>query len=196
MSMTELLLILAIGLVVLGPERLPALARGLGRAMREFRRATREIQTTLHVEEVRRTLKERIDLDEANGGQTPTEVTTVGKGAKPPAPAAPHDPDQVILDPAEGALPYRHPAGAEVDAVKQEPGTQGRLSPLPPPAAGSEKVSDPAGAEADGTEHSGGDPKAGADSPSRAPTSSRRPAPDPTEKPADNKVDDTGPEGG
>lgn len=193
MSMTELLLILAIGLVVLGPERLPALARGLGRAMREFRRATREIQTTLHVEEVRRTLKERIDLDEANGGSTPTEVTTVGKRAKPPAPTVAHDPDKVILDPAEGALPYGRPAGAEVDAVKQEAGTQGRLSPLPPPAAGGDEAPEQAGAAADDSER-GGDPKAAADSPPRA-TASRPPEPGQTEKPT-SKVDDSGPEGG
>jgi TatA/E family protein of Tat protein translocase len=59
MSFTEIVIILAIALVVLGPDRLPTLARGLGKAMREFRRATREIQTSLEVEEVRRTIRER-----------------------------------------------------------------------------------------------------------------------------------------
>jgi TatA/E family protein of Tat protein translocase len=59
MSFTEIVIILAIALVVLGPDRLPGIARGLGKAMREFRRATREIQTSLEVEEVRRTIRER-----------------------------------------------------------------------------------------------------------------------------------------
>ena len=36
----ELALILVVALLVLGPKRLPELARGLGKFMREFRRQT------------------------------------------------------------------------------------------------------------------------------------------------------------
>jgi TatA/E family protein of Tat protein translocase len=36
----ELLLILAIALIVLGPKKLPDLARALGKGLAEFRRAT------------------------------------------------------------------------------------------------------------------------------------------------------------
>jgi sec-independent protein translocase protein TatA len=36
----ELLLLLAILLLILGPSKLPALARGLGQAIREFRKAS------------------------------------------------------------------------------------------------------------------------------------------------------------
>ncbi len=38
--MTELMVIFVIGLVVLGPKRLPSLARSLGRSLAEFRRAS------------------------------------------------------------------------------------------------------------------------------------------------------------
>jgi Tat protein translocase TatB subunit len=41
---TELLVILAIALVVLGPKRLPELARSLGRGMAEFRRASSDMR--------------------------------------------------------------------------------------------------------------------------------------------------------
>jgi sec-independent protein translocase protein TatB len=44
---TELLVILVIALLVLGPKRLPELARSLGKAMGEFRRATSDIQSEL-----------------------------------------------------------------------------------------------------------------------------------------------------
>jgi sec-independent protein translocase protein TatB len=44
---TELIVILVIALLVLGPKRLPDLARSLGRALGEFRRATSDITAEL-----------------------------------------------------------------------------------------------------------------------------------------------------
>jgi len=46
-GVTELLVILVIALVVLGPDKLPEVARFLGRGMAEFRRATSDITTEL-----------------------------------------------------------------------------------------------------------------------------------------------------
>lgn len=39
---TELLLILALALIILGPRRLPELARALGKGLAEFKRATHD----------------------------------------------------------------------------------------------------------------------------------------------------------
>ena len=47
MGMTEMLIIGAIALVVIGPKKLPDLARALGRGMTEFRKATNEFKTTI-----------------------------------------------------------------------------------------------------------------------------------------------------
>lgn len=51
----ELILILVIALLVFGPKRLPELGRAMGRAMREFRRASDEfrstLETNLHINE-------------------------------------------------------------------------------------------------------------------------------------------------
>ena len=47
-GMPELLLILAVALVVLGPKKLPELARALGKGMAEFRRATDELKDEFH----------------------------------------------------------------------------------------------------------------------------------------------------
>lgn len=41
-------MILGIALLVLGPKRLPELARSLGRGLAEFRRATSEVTDELH----------------------------------------------------------------------------------------------------------------------------------------------------
>ena len=43
-GMTELLVIFVIGLLVLGPKRLPELARSLGRGLAEFRRASMDMR--------------------------------------------------------------------------------------------------------------------------------------------------------
>ncbi|MBW1667599.1 MAG: twin-arginine translocase subunit TatB [Deltaproteobacteria bacterium] len=50
-GMSELLIILAIALIVIGPKKLPDLARALGKGMAEFRKATEEIKESLDIEE-------------------------------------------------------------------------------------------------------------------------------------------------
>ena len=46
-GMPELLVIMIVALLVLGPKRLPEIARSLGKGMAEFRRASSEFQRTL-----------------------------------------------------------------------------------------------------------------------------------------------------
>lgn len=46
----ELLLIMAIALIVLGPKRLPDIARALGRGFSEFKKATDELKNTFEEE--------------------------------------------------------------------------------------------------------------------------------------------------
>ena len=49
-GMPEMILILAIALVVIGPKKLPDLAKSLGRAMREFKKATSEFKETMQID--------------------------------------------------------------------------------------------------------------------------------------------------
>ena len=49
-GMPEMILILAIALVVIGPKKLPDLAKSLGRAMREFKKATNEFKETMQLD--------------------------------------------------------------------------------------------------------------------------------------------------
>lgn len=60
--MPELLLILALALIVLGPKKLPELARALGKGMAEFRRATDELKDELRQMEH--------EIDESTAGAT------------------------------------------------------------------------------------------------------------------------------
>ena len=47
---TELLVILVVALIVLGPKSVPQIARTLGKAMGEFRKVSTEFQRTLNTE--------------------------------------------------------------------------------------------------------------------------------------------------
>lgn len=57
----ELLLLLAIALIVIGPKKLPDLAKSMGRAMREFKKATGEIKESLSMDADLNDVKETID---------------------------------------------------------------------------------------------------------------------------------------
>jgi sec-independent protein translocase protein TatA len=49
-GMPELIVILIVALIVVGPKRLPELARTLGRGLAEFKRATNDVRNTLETE--------------------------------------------------------------------------------------------------------------------------------------------------
>src|SRR3990172_3199098 len=49
-GMNELLLIIVIALIVVGPKRMPEVARTMGRALAKFKRATNEWRDTVHQE--------------------------------------------------------------------------------------------------------------------------------------------------
>lgn len=48
--MPEMLMILAVALIVIGPRKLPDLAKSLGKAFKEFRGATGELKNSLNID--------------------------------------------------------------------------------------------------------------------------------------------------
>lgn len=73
-GMPELILILAIALIVLGPKKLPDLAKSMGRALREFKKATSEFKESIAVDDelsdvkkafddINKDIKETIDIN-------------------------------------------------------------------------------------------------------------------------------------
>ena len=57
-GMPELIVILAIALIVIGPKKLPDLAKSLGRAMREFKKATSEFKESIEIDDEIKELKD------------------------------------------------------------------------------------------------------------------------------------------
>ena len=80
----ELLIIVAIALIVFGPNKLPELAKAFGRAMREFKKATEEVKEsfeaeTKDLEEIKHTLTDEnllADLAEEVSSPEPTAEET------------------------------------------------------------------------------------------------------------------------
>ena len=63
-GLPELIIIMVIALIVIGPSKLPDLARALGKGMAEFRKATQEIKESLEanedIQEVKRDLVDSV----------------------------------------------------------------------------------------------------------------------------------------
>ena len=60
-GMPELILILAVALIVIGPKKLPDLARSMGRALGEFKKATNELKSSMGVDEELSDVKSAFD---------------------------------------------------------------------------------------------------------------------------------------
>jgi Tat protein translocase TatB subunit len=76
-GMPELILILALALIVLGPRRLPEIARALGKGMAEFRRATDDLK-----EELRQVENE---FQDTSTQATPEDDTLLSSNLNPTA---------------------------------------------------------------------------------------------------------------
>lgn len=116
LSGTELAIVLVLALLLLGPSKLPELARGLGKAVRDFKRATNDIRGTVESEFYRMD-QEPPDQNKAIAPPAPKPAEgAVAAAGSPPAPA---------VDPA--------PAAAEAKAKQLE--SDLAAPQAPPPAA-------------------------------------------------------------
>lgn len=105
----ELLMIMAIALIVLGPKRLPDIAKALGRGLSEFKRASDELKQTFD-EEVR-----SHDLKRPPG--SPGKLTPPGAMQTPyPEEANPADVEAT----AENRSEEKTPVAAQKEEKKED----------------------------------------------------------------------------
>ena len=71
----ELIFIMIIALIVVGPKKLPDLARAIGKGMAEFRKATQEIKDSIDFDEEIRDVKDDI-VDSVSGLAEPLDLET------------------------------------------------------------------------------------------------------------------------
>jgi len=92
-GLPELLIIVAIALIVFGPNKLPELAKAFGRAMREFKKATEEVKEsfeaeTKDLEEYKHTLTDENLLADLAEQISPPEPATEETSPQPEPSAA------------------------------------------------------------------------------------------------------------
>ncbi|RKH78525.1 twin-arginine translocase subunit TatB [Corallococcus sp. AB032C] len=120
----EMVFILVAALIVLGPQRLPELARAIGKFMREFRRQTDDVRNVVE--------REFYSMDEEFNRMPPTRPGT--RVPSPPPELAPSSlpgaaPANVLAEPAPALTatvdPENVPAPAEAaEAAEPAAGTQ------------------------------------------------------------------------
>jgi TatA/E family protein of Tat protein translocase len=95
-GMPEVLLILAVALIVIGPKKLPDLAKSLGRAIGEFKKATHEFKQSIDIngdlkdvkdtfEDMNENIKEAVDIkvdQKSNTAESVSKSSSDGKKVK------------------------------------------------------------------------------------------------------------------
>jgi sec-independent protein translocase protein TatB len=114
-GMPELILIAVVALIVLGPKRLPDLAKSMGRAVREFKKATSELKETLQVDselsevkkaftefqsDVNKTIQQEVERPDppAAGAEVPAAGTVAASPAPAPTETVPEPKAEEKLD--------------------------------------------------------------------------------------------------
>lgn len=117
-GMPELAVILVVGLIVLGPKRLPEVARALGKGLAEFRRVTGEVNKEL--ESARNMIEQEArehDLARRKAEQARVKAAAQKAAAeKAAAPAEVGDAAAAALPAAEGASPVADAASLDAAA--------------------------------------------------------------------------------
>ena len=134
----EMAVILVLALLVMGPKRIPELAANLGKAIRGFRRATRELREQIDIDdEVRKPFE---DLRSALRDEPPPRSYELLKPAAPaeqPQPAAPEVPvfEGPHYDPDASAAVGEASAAVFSESTEANDGPAAEAPPAPPAKA-------------------------------------------------------------
>ena len=124
-GMPELLLILAVALIVIGPKKLPDLAKSLGKAMGEFKRATNDLKQSIEkdtgLDEVRQNLRETTREVRRSFDPTDTKAPPVSTQPFIDGQTQPPVDDEAAADEAAAGADDARPGteGAEVKDAKE-----------------------------------------------------------------------------
>jgi len=112
-GLPELIVILAIALIVVGPKKLPELAKALGRGIAEFRRATSDLKESLEANSAISEVKQTITEAKATLADVKLSANEVEVGASTAAPTHANPPDQPQPAPPPNPTPEKSSHGKQ-----------------------------------------------------------------------------------
>ena len=129
--MTEVIIILGLALILLGPDQLPTIAKSIGKGMREIRKATDDLKSTFEQEMVR--MDEPVEAPRALQPVSPVapaaDGTIPADPNAPPAPTPPADPASARAAARRAAAARRHVSSMDPLSLSSQQQAQLRLVP-------------------------------------------------------------------
>jgi sec-independent protein translocase protein TatB len=118
MSFSETIFLFFLALIIFGPKKLPEIARQVGKALNEFRRASNEFKAqieqeiaNLEVENRKQTILPPSPAPEGTASRTLSPAASEAPAMQTPAEAAPVEPDATLASSAtENAEPHPQPS--------------------------------------------------------------------------------------
>jgi len=126
LSVPHLIIIFVIVLVVFGPQKLPELARGLGKLMAEFRKASLDFRFAFEeemraIERQALEAKRALDIPEGQPSAAPEQRVPLSAGTPEPTDAAGQPPAETLAEDAGRAeTPADSPAPSQEKATRDE----------------------------------------------------------------------------
>ncbi len=114
--MPELIVIMVIALIVIGPSKLPELARAIGKGLAEFRKASQEIKDSLNLEEYNDTKADLMDAVSGLDSNLKHFESPPKEAGKPDRVEDDQEDDQVDGGPAEQAQVESGPRESETES--------------------------------------------------------------------------------
>jgi len=115
-GLPELIIIMVIALIVIGPSKLPDLAKALGKGMAEFRKATQEIKDSLDLDEDIEEVKKDL-VDSISGLDEPVDLPELEKQGEQESKY--NDFDEVLAD-YEKSKEEAEPSGQKEEETSAE----------------------------------------------------------------------------
>jgi sec-independent protein translocase protein TatB len=128
LSIPHLIIVFVVALVVFGPDKLPDLARNLGKIMGEFKRATGDLRSTFegHLKDLEREADQR----RIDGGKT---SSTPMMTPLPPSPGTiPASPPNLFTGAPEDEFPAQAPETPAIAAAPHEAAAASSEPAVPP----------------------------------------------------------------
>jgi TatA/E family protein of Tat protein translocase len=130
LSVPHLIVIFIVALVVFGPEKIPELARNLGKVMAEFRRVTGDLRSTFegHLRDLERDADARRIAAPAATPAAPTPAPS----ASPEASEGPKVPEvDATTAPSSGTVPAKPPNAAALPGAPADASSPSAIDPAP-----------------------------------------------------------------